>query len=476
MYGNGVYSPIGKALANLGQSIASRPTKAQIQQQDLRTDLAQQTYDNNAAESTARGNLAAAFENPQFGADQFRGAAANAVRSGYKPSDLAELFQALMANTGAPDDVVARARVGAGKTIGVNDAVSLDHQAQIADRNASNKMNEAMGVQGLRNEGALAVQNARPLTEGQVKGGLLAQSFDKLGELDPHQRQVLGANTTSGGFTPQNYQTPDGQTGTTLDGRTDAATGEPLPQGSMVAPGEAMELTNSNKTAVQSGLMEMQDFEDTIGVLREVASSDSPMFGLVGNVARGAQGLGMQLNQLDQLLGSNLGEQFGSASAELAGAGVTPDFYDPNLSDIEKLATLTAYKAAAAVAAQSGRSLSDKDFQNFRQIIGDPTAWSMNQQSFLSGLDRIEQLASQRARRLQTVAAGGPLYQEQGAAGGEKGINASGDQVGETGVSPATAALPPEQSNTGLEALTSEQLSAMSLEELRALRQQLAGQ
>ena len=68
-------------------------------------------------------------------------------------------------------------------------------------------------------------------SETEVKGGLIDRNFDTLSQLDPYQREVLGANPSNPG-TPRTYQTLDGRTGTTLDGgKTDMHTGEPLPAG-----------------------------------------------------------------------------------------------------------------------------------------------------------------------------------------------------------------------------------------------------
>lgn len=429
----GVYSPIGQSLQNLAVALANRPSQQQVNAQQAQYDLAQTNATTAQNEAAARETLAGMFESGLNG-QNYGSAAASAVRSGYKPDDLSSLFLSYMANSGGADADVGRALVGTGKTIGVDDAVSLPHQSQIADRNAGNaRQIEAMQQAGqterehIAQNAAMDRLKAQPETFAQTRGRLLSENFDGLDQLNPMQRQTIGANPTNGGFQPQNYVRPDGASGTTLDGRTDAATGEPLPQGTQVAPGQAMELTNSNKTAVQAGLMEAQDFTDTVSVLEEVAAADPTIFGMIGNVRRAGQAGLMQLDQLDQMLGSNFSDQFLEAEQGLVGAGVAPDFYDPNLSDIEKLATLTAYKAASAVAAQSGRGLSDKDFQNFRDVIGDPTAWSQNQQSFLSGLQRVKQLVDMRAKRLGTAASGGSLY--EGAADGGRAAPPAGASV-----------------------------------------------
>ena len=57
------------------------------------------------------------------------------------------------------------------------------------------------------------------------------------------------------------------------------------------------------------------------------------------------------------------------------------------------MATLAAYQAAAALARQEGKGLSDKDFKLFRGIVGDPKAWLSTQEAFLAGTRRLRNVA-----------------------------------------------------------------------------------
>jgi hypothetical protein len=66
------------------------------------------------------------------------------------------------------------------------------------------------------------------------------------------------------------------------------------------------------------------------------------------------------------------------------------------LPEVEKMATLAAYAAASALANQEGRGLSDKDFENFRRVLGNPTEWTSTQDKFLAGLDMLQRQVDYR--------------------------------------------------------------------------------
>src|SRR5690606_13243896 len=112
---------------------------------------------------------------------------------------------------------------------------------------------------------------------------LIAEHFDRLLDLNPYQRQVLGANPSAPSVTPRNYVTADGRSGVTLDGVTDAATGAPLPPGSNVFTGQlqtddASVLRPSVITDLQRGEIALGDFNTTIDTLRDVAGQDESLF------------------------------------------------------------------------------------------------------------------------------------------------------------------------------------------------------
>jgi len=496
----GTLSPIGAALSNFGTALINRPTAQQLQQKQTVADVNTQKLADLQSAAKGREGLAAAFEQPGFDASNVGALSGNAIRGGV--DNLADMILAFQANAGGTDDQVARALVGTGNPLGLEDAVSLQHQGALrADTNNQERLitnldNEAdfsqeqLKQQGLtsRNnadlsaeaarqlvseQGLMDRQNAKPLTHSQQKGQLLGENFENLAELDPAQQQSIGAQPTSGGFTPQNYSSPDGSSGTTLDGVTDAATGQPLAQGTQVAPGAPVDLTKSVQTDVQSGLIETQDFANSMNQLRGVAEKDPTLFGIVGNVRRFGQDASGQVDAIDSAFGTDFGSTFGTAARDLQSAGTDSSFFDPNLSDVDKLATVTAYKAAAAVAGQSGRGLSDKDFQQFRQVIGDPTAWRSTQASFLAGLDQVEALVAEKVQDLSRISNGGALTRGDGAIGSNTATSpdASGVSNGDQNAAAGSGSPLPS-----LAELTLDQAESMSTQELEALIAQATAQ
>lgn len=184
------------------------------------------------------------------------------------------------------------------------------------------------------------------------------------------------------------------------------------PSGGMsltVGPDGTVEMTQGQgvklPTSTISNNLQAQDSIDsylrTSKELRSVAVADPTLFGATGNVRRFLQAAAGQADMLLQMAGKSdpnvtkdADTVFESVITDLSMAGVQdPTLYDPNLTDIEKLSILAAYQAAAAIAGQEGRGLSNEDFQKFRTIVGDPTAWGSSQQAFVAGLNRLDRLA-----------------------------------------------------------------------------------
>ena len=160
------------------------------------------------------------------------------------------------------------------------------------------------------------------------------------------------------------------------------------------------DLEGSTKASLEKAIISMGNYNIVMDTIEDAAKNDPSIFGLVGNVKRLIQNVTGQANALVAAFG---GDSFDQISSELATAGVAPEFFDADLADIPKLATLAAYQAAAALAAQEGRALSDKDFNFFRQIIGDPTAWLSTQPAFLSGMKRLRHVANRMLQNRITV-------------------------------------------------------------------------
>jgi hypothetical protein len=137
----------------------------------------------------------------------------------------------------------------------------------------------------------------------------------------------------------------------------------------------------------------LRNFQSTIGLMRE-ASKDPTIFGTVGNARRMVQDVGGQASALSKLFGGNFEQTYAGAAADMRAQGFDPSYFDPNLTLLEKAANLAAYQAASALAGQEGRNVSDKDVKLFRNMVGNPTEWLSTQQSFVAGLDQLDQIVS----------------------------------------------------------------------------------
>lgn len=414
----GVLSPIGQALENLGQAFFSGPspyeqqaTAAQMDVNRARAAKLRRETEDLQSQAFNRGGLARMFRqtDPAQGIDpsQF---AASSYLAGTDPSKIGDLFLFHEATRGAPTSDVVRAFAGSGRGLGSNQALTLEHQQANRAQDIAADREEALAKIGAQADADLRVRQTAP-TFAEARGQTLADLRSNQALTPEQEREVIGANPSYG--TPRNYLTQDGTQGITLDGITDAATGQPIPPGSTVFTGQVQPddpsgLTTSTRSGLQQAEASQIDFMSTLGELRQVAEEDPTLFGTVGNIRRGVQDVGLQLRSLSQLTGRNYDVEFDQAADALIPLGANPEFFDPNLPDIQKLATLTAYKAAAALADQTGRGLSDKDFRYFRQIVGDPTSWLANQESFLAGLNRLEQITQRRIEQLRQMRQGGP--------------------------------------------------------------------
>lgn len=239
------------------------------------------------------------------------------------------------------------------------------------------------------------------LSETEQKGTLLGHNWDRLPELNPMQRQVLGANPSETSRTPRNYILPDGGSFITYDGVTDAQTGQLLPPGGFIGTVEGgagdVGLTNSTLSGLQQQDIANRKFANLISMTRELAAKDPTNFGIPGFIKGTMADLTALANGVAVGLGNeNINEAVAEVRRAAAQNGVSPTLlsgvFDSNLVGLHTISDLLVYAAAEALAGQSGRSVSDKDVQFFKQIVGDPSSWMMNQDRFMAKLDQLEQI------------------------------------------------------------------------------------
>jgi hypothetical protein len=172
---------VGKGIQSLAQGLFAGPDPLEMEQDRLKNGyLTAQTAHAQTQTDLGRAKLGAGAKISDFlrlatdpladgenRADRIRGGMSG-LGEGLSASgdigQLAQVFRAAMANSGASDNDVIRAQAGAGGTVGVNDAVSLDGQANVASRNQRDLMQKTQyqeGQQTARNSADISAANAR---------------------------------------------------------------------------------------------------------------------------------------------------------------------------------------------------------------------------------------------------------------------------------------------------------------------------
>lgn len=251
-----------------------------------------------------------------------------------------------------------------------------------------------------------------PILSNAERQGTITQNFEPTRE---EQARILGADAGSD-RKPFNY-IKDGKVYLTTDGRTDV-NGDPLPPngyiGSVEGGAEGVGLTNSVQTDLQSDNVAYQKFNALIDIAKPL-TADPSLFGPVGLVRGKAQELFQALNGVEALtqtrteLQSSLGER---------AQQLVPELYDPRLSEVDALWGILLYQGAAALAGQENRSVSDKDIQFMRQILGNPKGLFSSGASMATKLEAAQKVIdaySNVNRRVATEGANPP----EPAAGGD---------------------------------------------------------
>jgi hypothetical protein len=387
-------------------------------------------------------------------ADAFSSAFSTGTAAGMDQETINALLRNAAAQYGTDDDLIRFRAAGDTGPIGENEAVSLGGQYAIRQGNDRQERT----IQGMENQARLRERAmieqgdineiyAAPLTYGpeetvrpnpndpRTKGaqGYEAQLGSRLlqGEsLNEQQAAALGADGSQ--RTPRNYAVYDEQgnvvaQGITLDGRTDAQTGEPIPAGegtrrsistAQIQTDDPSNLTTATQSKVQETELAMRRFNDLLAQTR-AAADDPSNFGFPGFV----KGTVQDVQALGEGLAAGLGyDGFDNALASVrrdiaqnpdVSADIFSGIFDPSLPKLQTLSDLLVYQAASALANQSGRSVSDRDVKIFKNIVGDPQSFFSNKEKFLSKLNTMEEMV--RGQREALRPDGG---QQPGGSGG----------------------------------------------------------
>ena len=163
---------------------------------------------------------------------------------------------------------------------------------------------------------------------------------------------------------------------------------------STINNGESSQVANANMRA-------------TLTSLRDVANrSDESSFGATGYIKGKLQdATGLYKNTLSTMGFDNADDAINSARQHMIKDNIDPSIldFDPKRTELDILSQLMVYQAAATLADQKGKGLSDNDVKHFKEIIGEPTSFFMNKDIFLTKLDVIENELGMREKVIDTT-------------------------------------------------------------------------
>ena len=275
------------------------------------------------------------------------------------------------------------------------------------------------------------------LSDSEVKGGV-AQGMDMTPE---QQAAYVGAEPKTPPQADAYVSAANpGQVYRSVDGVNDV-NGAPLPADALktsvsATSRDATGLTNPVKTGVQTNLVGLDTLGSMVAEARSVAAKDPTLFGITGAARTAGQNLMQQWQQFQQVApreADALTQQNQSMLDSITSIedpdGLVARFlsseYDPNLSTLDLYGRLLPYAAAAALAQQEGRGLSNQDVTAFRGIVGDPTSLWGTQAGFLNRLDVLDKMITARKQRAAETLEGGvdALAQPNAAPEGPAQIN-----------------------------------------------------
>lgn len=240
------------------------------------------------------------------------------------------------------------------------------------------------------------------LSNADRQGTLLGENWNNLDTLNPMQRQVLGANPSAESRgTPKNYILPGGQTIITNDGITSAVDGTPLPPGGYLGTvqGSATDtgVTKAVATDLQSDVIANKKFDFLVN--KGLALTANPqLFGPQGYVRSTLQEINQGLKGISTIIDpdpTKAAAEVNTARQEAMKYGVNiPELYDPQLQEVETIWGLLVYQGASALAGQENRSVSDKDVQAMRQILGSPQSLFSSAESMKAKLNQARDVVA----------------------------------------------------------------------------------
>jgi hypothetical protein len=445
-------SPIGNVLTQLGQQLFGDQAGASItREQAYALQRGNAETDNLMARTAAGGGAQLNAADPITQAMM--------IGAGYDPSDYANMALMGAANQfGFDNPRTTNAQLGAGIAAGSTATGFNRTLAETARNNNLQSGDRRYGVDvgaattltanDADNAAALARQNAlpysfvgpdgvpiigtqstavgeRPIISNTDVQGTLAQNAimgEGIGALDEPTQAYLGINAASTRpGTSWNYITPSGQVFITNDTAYAAGTdaqGRPLPPDGTRGELQATDM-GGLAPAAKSDLDKMEfalyRLDNTATqLLGAIDAADPRSFGLAGAVADLGRGAVTAVANLAGLLGV---EEFSATALRqrLATAPQDPNdpvqpgtwdlLFNPAATELQTLGGIFLWQAAAALAGQGGRELSNADMTRVIEQFGSPTSWGTDQVRYREKIVSLQNYARDQLALIQTYRA-----------------------------------------------------------------------
>lgn len=390
-------SPLAEAFSKFSGQILSAPTP---EERELKAAMTQM-YTQKAAEGQMQseamqglpGNIASLFA-PHTGSgvpvEEFIGPP---PESGLPPEDpnaraarMSTGLASLFGQVGKDNAAAIRAGLATGEAYGSPDSMrrAMVLQGKSIDQNFSPTLDEGNRI-------AARNQELKPLTESEVKGGLIRDNFDNLQDLDINQQKVIGALPSKG----MSVTMPDGTT---------------IEMGGTSLPGGAP--TNKTLSDMQGKANSGRELEGVFNVYENMLNGlPEEAFGSAGASQQFLSNTLMQGANMAtalQKMGYNVGPNVDGATAlnlamndartDAAKMGLSPEMSErlfPQKRQVDALEgayNLMLYKAAAGLAGQEGRGLTNADIERVATAMPSPLGWTGSKQKSIDSIALGRQL------------------------------------------------------------------------------------
>jgi hypothetical protein len=427
---------IGDTLANLGNSLFGKDALTAEVYRQKATGLRRE---NNAYQVLQDAERAGGY-------DPNNGDTRAAIVGLDKPSNFFEAQRGIAATQfGARDPRATNAFVGAGGNYG-STAEGFDRgegtKMSIARLNAD----KAMQIETMK-EGAQPVnvlvngkpvvmsradaikQGATPVLSAADAQGMLRQNNFDTGFANLNAPQLAAAGAEPKQDHATNYYVPGTSVvGRTMDGKTDAATNQPLPANAqLVSPANPTSIGALNPQAPDqkiTGLLKQKiisanELSQLADRADKLVAADPTIVGPPGVAQKLGQNVVAAAVDVANYLGkgkdlqTSLNNVRQEAQTKLGASApqLLPELFKPGISELEAIHGILVYKAAETLFGQSDRGLSDKDVRNARQVVGDPQSLFESSQSFRTKMQLLKQQADAQSRTARQMLEGNDITQ-----------------------------------------------------------------